>query len=258
MGGVAVAHEGKGGGKKEAEKPASVETVDVDISIARSGSGAHVKKALSSLGFITDLKENGDTVTASVVETRDIHKDPYLYYEFAFKPSGVKVRYTVTPEVNASRRRIDICRNLLAMLALMDGSYGAAGMGSLYSIIQKALDDASANVTQSNQQLMNRHETLKRENADLVNRHTKLKEEYDELNNAFLELEKRSALLGERVKQLEGMTDTELKEELQRWIFEHDGSIKYSDFAKTFNIPQSRVEEGVNMLLKEGYIVRSD
>lgn len=244
--------------QQEQEKQApSVEIAEVGIQVSRSSSADSVKKALSSLAFITELKEQGDAVVASVVETRDIHKNPHLYYEISFGKSGIGVKYSITPEVNAKQRRVDVCKNLLAMLAVSGHAYGME-FGSLYTMIQKALEEASANVTQPYQQLKNKHETLHRDNAALSERFKKLKEAYDELNNSFLELEKRSDILADRVRQLEGMTDVELKEELQKWIFEHDGSIKYSDFAKTFNIPQSRVEEGINALLKEGYIIRSE
>lgn len=242
---------------QEPKKGPSVEVVEVGIKVPRSSSADSVKKALSPLSFITELKEQGDAVIASVVETRDIHKNPYLFYEFAFEKQGINVKYAITPEVNAKQRRVDICRNLLAMLAVTGQAYGME-FGGLYTMLQKALEDASSNATQAYQQLMNKHEALQRENAGLGERYKKLKEAHDELNNSFLELEKRGDILADRVRQLEGMTDIELKEELQRWIFEHDGAIKYSDFAKTFNIPQSRVEEGINALLKEGYIIRSD
>lgn len=238
-------------------KDQPLEIVELEIPLKRLSSSESVKKALSTLSFITDLNDHSDAVVASVVETRDIHKNPYLYYEFTFKPSGLALKYSITPEVNARQRRVDICRNLLGMLALTGESYGVK-LGPLYTLLQNSLEDSSANANQTYQQLLNRHEALMKENKSMVERHKKLKEVNDELNNSFLELEKRSQMIGDRLKQLEGMTDIELKEELQRWIFEHDGSIRYSDFAKTFNIPQSRVEDGINMLLKEGYIVRSD
>lgn len=238
---------------KQAKQAA--EKKELFIPLKRKGGAKAVHSALEGLSFITKLSSEGESVVAEVVETRDINKNPYLYTIYRFEPGGVKVEYTITPESSPRKRNIDVCSNLLAMLSLVGEGY-SLGLGPLYTFMQKTLNDADQHVNLTYQQLLNKHDAMKKENQELSDKFKKMKESYDELNTSFLELEKRSQVLKDRISQLEGMTDSELKEELMRWIGEHDGYVKYSDFAKSFNIPQTRVEEGVNQLLKEGHLKR--
>jgi len=240
--------------ESKAEKPA-VDKTELFLKLKRKSGAKKTHDTLSGLSFITKLSTEDESVIAEIVETRDINKNPYLYAIYKFEPEGIRVEYTITPESNPQQRNIDVCANLLSMLSLEGESYGLE-LGPFYTFMQKALKDAGKNATTTYQQLLNRFNSLEKENRDVSDKFKKMKTSHDELNTSFLELEKRLQVMKDRVQQLEAMTDSELKEELMRWIAEHDGYIKYSDFSKSFNIPQARVEEGVNQLLKEGNLTR--
>jgi C-terminal processing protease CtpA/Prc len=72
----------------------------------------------------------------------------------------------------------------------------------------------------------------------------------------LLECERKRDELSKRIEQLEKVSDEALKEMLYDWIKLHGGTINIAEFAKLQRMSVSRVEEGLNMLITEGYIKR--
>jgi len=58
------------------------------------------------------------------------------------------------------------------------------------------------------------------------------------------------------VAQLEGVSLQTLSEEIYDWIRTHGGLIDVREFARQQGISTARVEEGIDCLLKGGYIGR--
>ena len=52
------------------------------------------------------------------------------------------------------------------------------------------------------------------------------------------------------------MGDDLLKESLYNWVKVHGGTIDVREFSKANSVAITRAEEGLNMLIKEGYIRR--
>ena len=73
-------------------------------------------------------------------------------------------------------------------------------------------------------------------------------------NKLVADYERQIDKLNLRIRKLEGLTNETLKEELLIWLKNHRGKINVSEFANIYNITPARVEEGLDMLLKEGYI----
>ena len=55
---------------------------------------------------------------------------------------------------------------------------------------------------------------------------------------------------------MSGMSDDLLKESLYNWIKLHGGTIDIREFSKSHSVALSRSEEGLNMLIREGFIRR--
>ena len=58
------------------------------------------------------------------------------------------------------------------------------------------------------------------------------------------------------VEKLQSLSDERLKEELYNWLKMHSGNIDIMDFGKAHGVPAARVEQGLDMLIREGYIKR--
>lgn len=81
----------------------------------------------------------------------------------------------------------------------------------------------------------------------------------EENTRILLECERHRDELHKRVDQLASLSDETLKQTLFEWIKVHGGSLETAEFARAHHLSVARVEEGVEMLIREGYIkARSD
>ncbi|MFH1285856.1 MAG: hypothetical protein ABIH99_04700 [Candidatus Micrarchaeota archaeon] len=239
---------------KVVERVSSQETKSMKIPAKLLSSLSEVKKALSEISVITEVKEEKNGVKASIVESMDRQNNPYLFVSFAFGEREIAVEYSITPEVpNVDERKINVCQVLLEILSFIEGrkSY-EIDRTPVYEFISSALASALEFVTVDYSNLKFKHDTLSAEHKKLVEKLAKLENEKEELNNNYFEMVKRNESLEERVKQLEKLTDEELDEEITKWIGEHDNQMDEGKFCKIYNVPRSRVQERIERMLKEG------
>jgi len=72
----------------------------------------------------------------------------------------------------------------------------------------------------------------------------------------LLEIEQKNEELEKRISTLSGMGDEVLRETLYEWIRIHGGNIDIREFTKANGVALARVEEGLNSLIRDGYIRR--
>jgi transcriptional regulator of NAD metabolism len=94
-------------------------------------------------------------------------------------------------------------------------------------------------------------------------KYTDIKAKYDDLvrsseanTRLLLEAEQKNEELSKTVERLSGVSDELLMENIYGWIKVHGGSIDIREFSKANNTTPARTEEGLNLLIKEGYIKR--
>ena len=104
--------------------------------------------------------------------------------------------------------------------------------------------------------LKNRHDGLVEECARLRKRGAELTCVNEKQSKLLMESERRAEEMGERISRLEGMDDDSLMEELCSWIATHSGELDASEFARVHCVPSARIEEGLDRLLKGGFIAR--
>ncbi|MGV8176543.1 MAG: hypothetical protein ACP5NX_01975, partial [Candidatus Bilamarchaeaceae archaeon] len=78
----------------------------------------------------------------------------------------------------------------------------------------------------------------------------------EENSRILLEREQKIEELENKVEKLRGLGDEMLKRELFKWLKLHDGEINVAEFCAVNSLPSSRAEEGLEMLMREGYIKR--
>jgi len=74
------------------------------------------------------------------------------------------------------------------------------------------------------------------------------------LSKENYELKNKNDELVLRVKELESYSDPVLSLKIQEWLSEHKGEINIADFAKVYNVSETRVEQLLNKLVTEGYL----
>jgi hypothetical protein len=72
----------------------------------------------------------------------------------------------------------------------------------------------------------------------------------------LLECEHKRDELQKKLTALTGMSDDLLKETLFNWIRIHGGTIDVREFSKANSVALTRTEDGLNMLIREGFIRR--
>ena len=212
---------------------------------------SHVMKEISQLGFSNiDVKKN--EIIAMNVEREDIKGKPYLYTKYIFRKDGIDVEYSIPKEVNMNKRKVDVSALTLKVLLILS-EYDIDWKGIMRRVLE-SLSVVSELFTDNYAILSNKYELLKEQYTNTKKERDELYNLLDKNNKLVADYERQIDKLNLRIRKLEGLTNETLKEELLIWLKNHRGKINVSEFANIYNITPARVEEGLDMLLKEGYI----
>ncbi len=209
---------------------------------------------LGNLGF-TKIAYSKDMLTVEKMRGYDLKGNPELEYRISFAPTYVELTYDVPPKKNKRARLLEVLPVFLNVLQLSEDYYEFRP-SSVYFEINSVLTEVL--------KLMNKDAiVLSTELSEVDSRYRSIAAKYDDLvrsseENAriLIECERKRDELAKRVEQLEKMSDEALKEALYDWIKLHNGSINVREFAKIHRVAIPRVEEGLNLLITEGFIKR--
>jgi uncharacterized membrane protein len=207
---------------------------------------------LRTLSFVEVLGEK-DHVSATYVESRDIEKNPYTFALFKFGADSIEVLYSIPPNVAPKKRKLDMVRYFLNMLTTLGQVYSVEPT-AVYQLLDAALKELNDFVSTDYNRLYTNYDNLKKDYEDVSRRYTRLQKESEDIKQQSYELKTRSDELAVRLKQLETMSDETMREKLQEWLSEHGGEVNVGEFSKVYKVPETKVEEMLNTLVKEGYI----
>lgn len=164
------------------------------IKAKRAKGTIELRRILSKLSFMK-LCWMGKkrTLACEIVESEDLQQNPYLFARLEFRQDRLDVEYSITPEANAKKRELDICRLVLDVLALTDAY--EAGIGALYGRIACALSGAVEFATMDYETLKNRHDELASECGRLRKRGAELTSVNEKQSKLLMESEKRAEAL---------------------------------------------------------------
>jgi hypothetical protein len=236
-----------------AQKPVEAPRVDgFKITAKLKAAQKEVITALSSVSFLQCVQDKGG-VSALYVESRDIDKKPYLFSIFKFMPEGIEVTYTIVPNTAPRKRKLDTVRILLNLLTYLDNAYDI-GTREVFQLVDAAMKDMNEFVSMDYSKLYVAYDMAKKDLDDLTRRTRREVGEIETLRRENYELKTKNDEMTFKLRQLESMSDATLKEKVQTWVSEHSGEINISEFSKFYNIQESRVEDMLNSLVKEGYL----
>ncbi len=185
---------------------------------------------------------------------KDLQGSNYMDYKIVFEEKGITFFYTITSQRDKRSRILESLSTFLNLLILSNPFYTIdplpiyESMRSVIEEMENIIDKDGINYTMEIDDLRQKCDSLKKRYDDLV-----LSSE--ENARILLETERRRSELQKRNESLEGMSNETLKEELFEWIKLHHGQMDVYEFAKKYGITSKRVEEGLNMLIREGYIL---
>ncbi len=216
------------------------------------GTLKEVDAKLRTASFMEVVSER-DSVNAAYVESRDIDKNPYMFALFKFRSDSIEVLYSVPPNAAPKKRKMDMVRYFLNLLTTLGSAYSLEP-SAVYQLLDASLKEMNDFVSLDYNKLYTAYDNMKKDYEDVSRRLKRAQQELEELKRQDYEAKTKADELAVRLRQLETMSDDTLKEKLQEWISEHAGEINITEFSKLYKVPESRVEEMLNVLVREGYV----
>lgn len=216
------------------------------------GSFDAIAKRLASLQMFS-MRTTPTDITLVKVESRDMQRRPYLFMIFVFGNDSIRIEFSIGLDSGAKLRRLYVLKNLTAVLSLIADLFEADNT-ELLQHLDSSIDDFLGSLTpeygslyNSYQSLLTKYRELRRLNIELTSSNRNLSVQASMLENDNSEL-------NNRLKALETFSDESLMSMVQDWIESHGGSIDVTAFANTYKTTAPRVEQILDIMVREGYI----
>lgn len=209
---------------------------------------------LSGLGF-TRISYSDNILSVEKIKGADLQGRPYLEYRIEFRPDSVVFIYSFSAKHSKIARLLDLIPTFLNILQVAEDYYDVRPT-SIFTHVNALLSEASKIIDRDALEFSTQL-------TELQTRHNELSTKYDDLvrsgeanTRLLLECERKRDELQKKLNKLSGMGDDLLKESLYNWVKVHGGTIDVREFSKANSVAVTRAEEGLNMLIREGYIRR--
>jgi hypothetical protein len=204
------------------------------------------------LGF-SRAQYSKDRLIVEKTHEEDLSGKKQLHYRIVFGKNDIEFSYSV-PEGRSKRgKTIEVFPVFLNAVRLAEGFYDISA-SSLFTPVLSLLKDVQSVLDADVADLSSERDTLRDKNAALEKKYEELVRSSEENARILIECERRRNELQKRVGELEYPSDETLKEALFNWLRVHNGNINISEFSKSHNVSFKRIEEGLNLLIKEGYL----
>ncbi len=199
---------------------------------------------------VTELK---DKIALVRVESRDIDGLPYLFTIIYLGKDNIEVMYSVTPELSMRKRRLELLRYVANVLTLLKDAY-EIDIASFMQILDVFLSEIQEFATSDYETLYRKYDLALSKLEDAKKRIERLEESNDKISRKLIELKDERDELKLRVSELEKYSDDALMLKIQEWLKEHGNEISISNFCKLYKVRESRVEQILNRMVREGYL----
>lgn len=209
---------------------------------------------LGTLGF-SRVSYSKDVLVVEKIESEDLSGKPYLFYRIELSPTSIIIRYLLPSPNRRLPRGLEM--GLLSLnLFRMISSHYEVSVASVYPFYYSLLTSLSDALDKEKMEAISELSGLRTKHVSLDKKYRDLIRSSEQNARILVEVERRNEELGEKIRRMEGVNDEVLQERLFEWIRTHDGEINVYEFARLNTIPAGRVEEGLDLLIKNGYIKR--
>ncbi|MDE1854801.1 MAG: hypothetical protein KGH57_00565 [Candidatus Micrarchaeota archaeon] len=213
---------------------------------------ADVKGKLASIPFYS-LQENGDSLEIARVESRNIHKKPFLFYIMTVGPQSLSLVYSIVPGSSDRLRRATVIKDAASVLSVIRDSF-QVDESKFFQYVDSVLDNLVAGLSQSYSTLFNKYDSLLNEFVEAKKLLRELETSNRNLTIQTSQLSEDNKSLTEQLKSLQTYSDESLMAMVQDWIEVHNSSIDVGEFAKTYKVPEPRIEQILDKMVSMGYI----
>jgi len=222
------------------------------INGALTGSFPAIESRLSTIQTLL-IKQNPEGLVVLSVESRDMEKNPFLFFIFTFKQNGIDVQYSIAPDASEKLRRLYVLKNLLSLLSLITDNY-SVDQPTFFQYVDSAIDDVLGSLSQSYSALFNNYDSLFNEYRETKRLNIELMQSNKNLSVKATQLSKESDELKARLSALETYSEESLMVMIQDWLEAHNNTIDIGEFSKTYRVIQPRVEQVLNKMVAQSYI----
>lgn len=209
-------------------------------------------QALGSLGF-NKIDYSDDALIIEKVESEELSGKPYLYYRIELLKNAIVFKYTVPSPDLHTIRSLEMGMMVLNMSQILTAYYDIP-LQAVYQFYYPLLKSLSEAIEPDKLAAYSSYKDLKKKCISLEKKYNDLVQASAQNARLLVDYERKNEDLRERIQKLEGMGDTELQSQLFEWIRTHDGEIDVFEFAKMNGVAVGRVEEGLDALIKNGFI----
>jgi hypothetical protein len=209
---------------------------------------------LSGLGF-TKISYTKNVLSVEKMKGTDLQGKPYLEYIVEFKPESVDFTYSFSAKRSRVGRLLDLLPTFLNILQVAEDYYEIRPT-TIFTQINSVMAEASKIIDRDALEFSTQLSELQTKFNDMQAKYEDLVRSGEGNTRILLECERKRDELQKKLNTLTGMGDDILKESLYNWIKVHGGSIDVREFSKANSVAVVRAEEGLNMLIREGYIRR--
>ena len=225
---------------------------EIKVSGRLSGTLDEVYNRVSTLQIFSTKKEETQ-VTAVRVESRDMQKNPYLFYIIQVRADGVSVQYSTALGTSEKMRRLSVLKNLLNILSLISDIF-APDNKELFQYLDSSIEEVTSSISQSYSTLFNNYDSLSTEYRNIKRLNIELSASTRTLTVKTAELSKENEELKARLEALEKYSDESLMVMVQDWLDSHNSTIDLEAFAKNYKLSTTRVEQILNKMESLGYL----
>ncbi len=225
----------------------------ISVKARRSKKAGGLVDALSRAGF--DNVREGATITCEKYQVEDLKGTKSLDYSLSFSNDAITLSYSVLPKDSRNGRLLKLLPLFFDSLELSKAYY-EVDIASLLSLMHDLVVRLEPVIDKEALDFSQELSLFSKKYDDLSKRYQELLRSSEENARVLLECERRRDELESRVKSLESLSDEVLKEELYKWVVAHNGSIDIEQFCTAYVLSSARVEEGIALLVKEGYLKR--
>lgn len=218
----------------------------------RKVDAAQLAKMLASIPDIEIVEQKG-TVCMIKVDSRDIDGMPYLFTIVYFNKDNIEVLYTITPEISLRKRRLELLRFLVNAVTILSDAYDI-DLPSFMQLLDVFLADIKEFATLDYEKLFTRYDAALAKLEEAKKKIERLTESNERLSKDVLEITNQRNELRLKLDELEKYSDDALMIKVQEWIKEHNNEINIGDFCKLYKVNESRVEQILNKMVREGYL----
>jgi len=214
---------------------------------------SNLTPVLGELGF-SRVNYSKDKLVVEKTQGEDLSGKKHLHYRIIFGKNSIEFIYSVPENTSKRSRMLEVFPVFLNAVRMAEEHYEIKP-SHLFEPVIELLKEVETVLDKDVVEMSSQMDSSKEKLNYLTKKYEDLVRSSEENARILLECERKRDESQRRIDELQGISDDALKEELFRWLRMHNGNIDLAEFSKSHgNITSKRIEEGLNLLLKEGYI----